>query len=99
MTLIGATARYAARMRGPLIPRRTDRGFRLAFGSDYEDGRRVRSSAPSSACAGPDRPSGFSRPPVRVLRCREHVPSPSRTLSKAAGKSNFSRSMPLLGSP
>ena len=35
MTLIGATARYAARMRGPLIPRRTDRGFRLVFGSDY----------------------------------------------------------------
>src|SRR5215472_4515380 len=29
MTLIGATARYAAGMRGPLIPRRTDRGLTL----------------------------------------------------------------------
>ena len=44
--------------------------------------RRVHSSAPSSACARPDRPSRFSRPPVRVLRCPEHVPSPSRTLPK-----------------
>src|SRR5215467_8267057 len=34
------------------------------------------------------------RPPVRVLRCPEHVPSPSRTLPKAPGKSNFSRSRP-----
>ena len=46
------------------------------------------------------------RPPrssVTVLRCSEHVPEhvprPSRTLPKAAGKSNFSRSMPLLGPP
>jgi len=37
--------------------------------------------------------------PITVLRCPEHVPSPSRTLRKAAGKSNFSRSMPVLGSP
>src|SRR5215469_12382236 len=29
--------------------------------------RRVHSSAPSSACARPDRPSGFSRPPVWVF--------------------------------
>src|SRR5215467_6152270 len=33
----------------------------------------------------PDRPSGF-------LRCPEHVPSPSQTLPKSAGTSNFSRS-------
>src|SRR5215470_14353785 len=59
---------------------------RVVFGSDYEDGQRVHSSAPRSACARPDRPSGFSRPPVRVLRCPEHVPSPSRTLWKSAGK-------------
>ena len=72
---------------------------RALFGSDYEDGQRVHSSAPSSACGRPDRPSGFSRPPVRVLRCPEHVPSPSRTLRKAAGTSNFSRSRPVLGPP
>src|SRR5215831_19932216 len=41
---------------------------RVVFGSDYEDGQRVHSSAPSSACARPDRPSGFSRPPVRVFQ-------------------------------
>src|SRR5262249_41944934 len=70
---------------------------RVVFGSDYEDGQRVHSSAPSSACARPDRPSGFSRPPVRVLRCPEHVPSPSRTLRKSAGKPNFSRSDAGLG--
>src|SRR5215467_12802240 len=72
---------------------------RVVFGSDYEDGQRVHSSAPSSACARPDRPSGFSRPPVRVLRCPEHVLSPSLTLRKSAGKPNFSRSMPVLGPP
>ena len=32
---------------------------RVVFGSDYEDGQRVYFSAPSSACARPDRPSGF----------------------------------------
>ena len=42
------------------------------------------------------------RPPrslVTALRCPEHVPSTSRTLPKAAGKSNFSRSGPVLGLP
>src|SRR5215831_21140038 len=58
--------------------------------------RRVHSSEPSSGAPAeiarqgfPDRPSGF-------LRCPEHVPSPSRTLPKAAGTSNFSRSRPVL---
>ena len=35
------------------------------------------------------------RSPVTALRCPEHVPSPSRTLRKAAEKSSFSRSMPV----
>ena len=52
------------------------------------------SDEPSSARARPDRPSGF-------LRCSEHVPSTSRTVPEpfpnAAGTSNFSRSMPVLG--
>src|SRR5215831_1096310 len=34
---------------------------RVVFGSDYEDGQRVHSSAPSSACA-------CTRPPVRVFQ-------------------------------
>src|SRR5215469_11368941 len=62
---------------------------RVVFGSDYEDGQRVHSSAPSSACARPDRPVRVFQTAVRVLRCPEHVPSPSRTLRKSAGKSNF----------
>src|SRR5215831_14630055 len=41
------------------------------FGGDYEDGRRVHSSEPSSACGGPP------RSPVGALRRPEHVPSPS----------------------
>jgi hypothetical protein len=32
---------------------------RVVFGGDYEDGRRVHSAEPSSACARPDRPSRF----------------------------------------
>ena len=53
------------------------------------------SDEPSSARARRDGPSGF-----KVLRTRsEHVPSRSRTLPKAAGKSNFSRSRSVLGPP
>jgi hypothetical protein len=62
---------------------------RVVFGGDYEDGRRVHSTEPSSACARPDRP-------VTALRRPEHVPSASRSLPKSAGKSNFSRSMAVL---
>ena len=70
-----------------LTSQRRTRPFarRVVFGSDDEDGRRVHSSELSL------------RPPrssVTALRCSEHVPSPSRTLRKAAGTSHFSRSMP-----
>ena len=37
--------------------------------------------------------------PRRIFRCPEHVPSLSQMLRKSAGKSNFSRSMPVLGPP
>src|SRR5262249_30581646 len=37
---------------------------------------RVHSSAPSSACARPDRPSGFSRPPVWVFKVPRARPEP-----------------------
>ena len=36
---------------------------RVVFGSDYEDGRHVHSSEPSSACARRDRPSRFQGAP------------------------------------
>jgi hypothetical protein len=38
--------------------------------------RRVHSSAPSSACARPDHPSGFSRPPVWVFKVPRARPEP-----------------------
>src|SRR5262252_8836821 len=52
---------------------------------------------PGGACIPPSRALPVpATSPVTVLRCPEHVPSPSRRLPKAAGKSNFSRSMAVL---
>ena len=52
---------------------------------------------PGGACIPPSRALPVpARSPVTVLRCPEHVPSPSGRLPKAAGKSNFSHSMAVL---